>query len=169
MAPKSLEPPASFTAWLKLFAVYAAIYLEAHPSEAGSVLSYVIRILDLQTNYEGTIWRAYDERFRRLREKCPGSLPWHQIHWAIVMELNGHMQQTSSQTQMKAAGCPNGACHAFFYKGHCKKNACKRPHLCGICLKQGHSRDACWQGNEASADGQSKNSNSTSHKKDSQP
>jgi len=66
MAPQHQSPPQNVAEWLKLFNTFAAIYVEVHPQEAAALFTYSIRILELQASHRGTVWREYDERFRRI-------------------------------------------------------------------------------------------------------
>lgn len=155
MEQPQLEPPESFLEWLKLFNTYAAIYLEVHPLEAGPMLTYVVRIMELLNAHEGTVWRSYDERFRRLKEHCP-TMAWSQTNWQLVMEVtSGAAAKSPSVTKSSNKKQPfrgqstdnrrppNGSCYKFYYQGACSKSDCKYTHMCAVCKKTGHSKLEC--------------------------
>ena len=147
VAPPRHAAPSNVTEWQKLFLTYAAIYVEAHPTEAAALMTYAVRVVDLYASHRGFLWRAYDERFRRLRAVCT-TLPWNQLNWHLVMELTGAQCQSETSTsssQPSRAGtagtAPAGACRVHFYKGVCTRQ--KYTHICSICGKSGHSATTC--------------------------
>ena len=58
------RPPASILEWIRLFGVYASVYVERHPAESPSLFSYTVNVMDLHRRHGGVAWRLYDERFR---------------------------------------------------------------------------------------------------------
>ena len=152
LATPRTEPVEHIWAWVRLFFTYAAIYSERKPQDAPGLFTYAVRILDLQRRYRGTMWRAYDERFRSLKAYCP-QLPWHTINWDLANELIGEMAtpnlapaakpRADQPQQGNEAGPPRGACRDYFRSGTCDRPRCHYVHLCGKCKKPGHSKLQC--------------------------
>ena len=84
LTPSRGRPPTSICEWIRLFGVYASIYVECHPSESAALFTYMVNVMDLHRRHGGVAWRLYDERFRRIRAMAP-ELPWHLINWDVAM------------------------------------------------------------------------------------
>ena len=84
LTPSGARPPASILEWIRLFGVYASVYVERHPAESPSLFSYIVNVMDLHRRHGGVAWRLYDERFRRIRAMAP-ELPWHIVNWDVAM------------------------------------------------------------------------------------
>jgi hypothetical protein len=162
------NPPGNIHEWLRLFATYAAVYVQAFPEQAAAIMSYMIRILDMQRSYGGLIWRSYDEKFRKVKGKCQ-KLPWHVVNWQIALPCinmvpgtSGNKGQalnkrpfrdqpgTSAQGQAsgqtgKKSRIPRGYCFKYDKSGSCPTKDCKFNHLCSICGGKGHNRHKCPQ------------------------
>ena len=75
LRPTKSSPASNFYQWLTWFGTYASVYLEKFPEQASSVMTYMIRILELSRKHQGFLWRTYDENFRRMRSYV--DMPWH--------------------------------------------------------------------------------------------
>jgi hypothetical protein len=170
LTPAKSPPPATIYSWLRLFAAYAAVYLERYPAQGPAMFSYTVRIFDLHRQYGGVAWRNYDEKFRRVKAVCP-TLPWHTVNWDMAMSLvhpsanpGGQSQSTrptsngrhpfrgqsgQNQTGGQASryqtddnrGANRGVCFRFNGKG-CELTNCRFKHACSNCGRA-HSKQKC--------------------------
>ena len=150
LKPSKSTAPTNIYEWQRLFATYASVYLERNQSEASAMMTYIVRIFDLQRNYGGYVWRTYDERFRQLRASVP-SLPWHIVNWDICLEAihasnpllkptfsqssqQRHKQQQHQHQQQPFRGgsVPRGYCFKY-NKSACHERECRFHHKCGKC------------------------------------
>lgn len=167
LKPNKSAPPQNFNAWLQLFSTYAAVYLEKYPSEGPSIMTYIIRILDLSRKYQGYGWRSYDEKFRKIRVQV--SVPWHVVRTELLLEcfalstmysnqiqnkmpkkqpFRGEKQfRSGSQFQEGNYRSPRGVCFTYDKFGKCTNpyKPCKYEHKCTVCDKSGHHRSICRQ------------------------
>lgn len=145
--------------WLRLFGTYAALYTDRHPDQAPGMYTYMVRILDIQKQYGGQVWKVYDEKFRRLKASQP-SLPWCEIHWNTFMfvfqpaynqpfQPSHPTRQIPTQRQRNHLNSPRSqqtpnVCYDYNNKGSCAfQDACKYRHACSSCQKPGHPRIKC--------------------------
>ena len=140
--------------WLRLFSTYASVYLERHPAEAPSMLTYMVSIMDMHRNHGGFAWRLYDEKFRRIRAMTP-ALAWHITNWDLAMEALHSVapsgrQAESQQSPFRAMQSPrkpsSGVCYTFNRVGKCERANCPYAHVCSSCGRKGHARRACRTG-----------------------
>ena len=150
--------------WLRLFGTYSALYTERNPEAAPGMFTYMVRILDIQKQYGGQVWKVYDEKFRRLKASRP-TLPWCEIHWNTFMFAfqpanspnlpfqpfipTRNNQQSQNQRPRNNATSPRSAktpniCYDYNNKGSCTfQDACRYRHACITCHKAGHPRIRC--------------------------
>ena len=159
LTPVKAKPPGNIIEWLRLFATYMCVYLQTHASEAPSMLTYMVNILDMHRRHGGFAWRVYDERFRRVRALAP-SMPWHVTNWDLAMDAVQTVVVRQSDTlqqpfrfgqrpnQQPARG-PSAVCFAYNGTGKCGRTACHFAHVCANCGRKGHPRIACRIGKNA--------------------
>jgi hypothetical protein len=149
LTPSKAQPPGNFYEWLRLFSTYTAVYVEKFPAQAAALMTYQIRIMDMQRSYGGLVWRNYDEKFRRLRAKMPG-MSWQVINWQIALPCinvapgagsGAGKGQGPGQAKAGYDRTPRGHCFKFNGKG-CSAKPCKFKHICGSCGGT-HSRLKC--------------------------
>ena len=100
--------PASIFKWIRLFSVYASIYVECHPSESAALFTYMMNIMELHRRHGGVAWRLYDERFRRIRIMAP-ELPWHLINRDVAMgAIHNAPRQSPGGAASTSALSPRG-------------------------------------------------------------
>ena len=90
LTPVRANPPGNILDWLRLFATYTCVYLETHASEAPSMVSYMVKILDFHRRHGRFAWRVYDEAFRRQRAvattaTATATMPWHVTNWELAL------------------------------------------------------------------------------------
>ena len=143
----------NFFDWLRWFVKYAAIYCQKHSSDSPSLLSYILIILQLNTDH--SCWREYDEAFRRIREIS--QLPWHLKDAHVLSQANeafkNHNNSTNNSTRRSNPQTRNGNSkpsknkHCFDFQGlaGCKKAVCPYPHVCRICAGSNHGAHRCYK------------------------
>ena len=154
-------PPASYFQWLRLFGIYAAVYLQKFPNQAPSMVTYMVRILEINTKHAGYLWRSYDENFRRVRAHVTEEvLPWHRINWDLLLQnmSNGPLStpnprnqpfrrnpNQTNQTRFDTTNrTPRGICFVYDKQGKCDRPACRFEHKCTKCWRKGHPREKCY-------------------------
>ena len=167
LKPSKSSPPANFYQWLTWFSTYAAVYLEKFPEQASSMMTYMIRILELSRKHQGFLWRTYDENFRRMRSFV--DFPWHITNWEMIlqsMHSNFGMSNTfqksqpfrrnfnkqnaneqnyrSPRTSEQSYRTPRGFCFSFDKQGRCTN------HECSKCGMANHFRGNCNNNNLSS-------------------
>ena len=135
------EQPANIFQWFRLFATYASVRMQRFPTEGQALLTYAVRIMDMQRSYGGFVWRSYDERFRQLKAVMP-SLAWHKINWDICMEVINStnpllkampsQQKQANNQPFRSGSVPKGYCFRY-NKGFCSNMQCRYSHKCGKC------------------------------------
>ena len=152
LTPSRARPPASILEWIRLFSVYASVYVERHPAESSSLFSYIVNVMDLHRQHGGVAWRLYDERFRRIRAMAP-ELPWHMVNWDVAMgaihsgpagrqvvpQAPLPFRQGAARSSPRAAP---GVCFDYNYRGACTRTPCRFKHTCITC-GQGHPSRSC--------------------------
>ena len=148
LTPSRGRPPTSIfeTEWIRLFGVYASIYVECHPSESAALFTYMVNVMDLHRRHGGVVWRLYDERFRRIRAMAP-ELPRHLINWDVAMGAIHNApvdRQVAAQAPVpfRQGAIPGGVCFDFNYRGTCTRTPCRFKHICIMC-GQGHPSRTC--------------------------
>ena len=153
LTPSRGRPPTSICEWIRLFGVYASIYVECHPSESAALFTYMVNVMDIHRRHGGVAWRLYDERFRRIRAMAP-ELPWHLINWDVAMgaihsapvdrqaapQAPVPFRQGAPRSAMRST--PTGVCFDFNYRGTCSRTPCRFKHACITC-GQGHPSRTC--------------------------
>ena len=84
LTPVRANPPGNILDWLRLFLV------ETHASEAPSMVSYMVKILDFHRRHGRFAWRVYDEAFRHQRAvattaTATATMPWHVTNWELAL------------------------------------------------------------------------------------
>lgn len=147
------------TEWLRLFLVYASVYLQAFPSESAEVITYIANFLDL-ANEGGFLWREYDIKFRTVRAFGPSSLPLGRFNWELLSELRHQQFLTPESMQPACHPCPavsrsttslypRGACWAYLSTGSCSRTKCQYTHYCTNCSSIDHSFLECKEPNDS--------------------
>jgi hypothetical protein len=66
----------SLLQWIKAFHIFVAIYSEKHPTETGNLMAYGHKIQCIAEACGNTAAFAYDDNFRRWRQRNPSVCPW---------------------------------------------------------------------------------------------
>lgn len=166
--------------WLRLFGTFMAVYLEkpANQSQAPSMVTYMMAILDLHRTYGGMVWANYDKAFRQSRAHILKAFnvqwQWHTIKTELLLQaLNADKDSPlpSSTTASKKKqyqpfrdGQQPNVCFDFNKADGCTRKQCRFRHVCSHCEKKGHPVIRCFskQGAEArdrdtAGDGNSRN------------
>ena len=155
-------PIQSIFVWLRLFGMYAAIYLEAEKNrhEGPGMFAYMLNIMSLHRSQPPSIWLRYDERFRQLKAVPDtyntGPLQWDTTNLQILFEISGSIanpantQTTSHQNQPPHLNQPfrsfQNVC--FDYNDDkCTRSVCRYRHNCSFCGKPNHTRKKCYAAN----------------------
>ena len=146
LTPSRSRQPTSIFEWIRLFGVYASIYVECHPSESAALFTYMVNVMDLHRRHGGVAWRLYDERFRRIRAMAP-ELPWHLINWDVAMGAIHNApvdRQAAPQAPVpfRQGALIGGECFDLNYCGTCTRTPCRFKHACIAC-GQGHPSRTC--------------------------
>ena len=144
LAPPKLRQPYSFAEWLPLFSTYSSVLSEAHPSEAPALFTYMIRIQELSAE-SGTLWREYDDQFRRLKAQ-QASLPWQDISPRLLNTLRSKPVRPNGNHPFRQSSGGNQpqTCHSYNQKGACPNSKqCKYSHICSFCRIPGHPLFKC--------------------------
>ena len=128
--------------WTNAMLIYAAIYIEAHPSELNAVLTYINFVRNMARKTQTNAWRNYDETFRRVRESTP--IPWdkpliNQYFEAIISGFQTSPfrgQKGNNQTRVPLGYCFNS------HDSKCTRTDCRFKHTCPICSGR-HSYKTC--------------------------
>ena len=171
LAQNKIKEPASPTEWHTLFATFMAVYLQKHPTEGPSMITYMDKIMLLYRQYNGYVWRSYDRRFRAAKAACP-KLPWHMIRTSWVQDFardeerakqtsqyrrnqpfrgppsqyrgnNLSYRPGSAQPRPPQHNGPKPICGQYNSAGGCHFTNCKFRHACKNCQKPGHPVQAC--------------------------
>lgn len=62
--------------WMEAFHIFVAIYAEKHPPEISNLMAYAQIVKRISDACGDAAALTYDDKFRRWREKDPGSCPW---------------------------------------------------------------------------------------------
>ena len=151
------KPIVNIFQWLRLFATYASVYLEAdqHKTLGPSMFSYMVNILDMHKHDGGSAWVYYDQRFRELKARVDVTrrtpVPWHIIQNHLVSEAQRMDRSAPKEpTATKKATPSNSAdgtrfCYDYNNKGmECSRSPCRYRHDCQICGKKGHPKFKCF-------------------------
>lgn len=139
LTPARNKAPQTIYDWQRLYHTYAAVFLQRHPTQGPAIFTYLTRILDLHRQHGGTVWRLYDEQFRRLRAHLP-TLPWHVLNWQVLNDAMVNQPQSSSNFQEPK----DRVCFAFNRKGFCKlEEKCQYKHICSLCKSPSHPKSRC--------------------------
>ena len=87
LRPTKPTPAANIYQWLTWFGTYASVYLEKFPDQAPSLMTYMIRILELSCKHHGFLWRTYDENFRHMRSYVD-DMPHYKL--GVDLAVNAH-------------------------------------------------------------------------------
>ena len=105
------RPPGNILEWLRRFATYAAVYLERQATEAPSVLTYMVSIVDMHRRHGAFAWCVYDEKFRRVRVRwcrlCHGTRQIGSWQWMLSTARPAH---PSAATLTSSSSNPFGTC-----------------------------------------------------------
>ena len=158
LSTNKAKPVTNIFQWLRLFAIYASIYMEAeqHKTLGPSMFSYMVNILDMQKHDGGMVWCLYDQRFRELKARADATrrtpVPWHIIQNQLVTEaqrmdraLTKDNQSTKKTTTSTAS---EGAkfCYDYNNKGmECSRSPCRYRHECQSCGKKGNPKFKCFE------------------------
>ena len=154
LTPVRARPPGNVMEWLRLFSTYASVYLEKHPAEAPSLLTYMVSIMDMHRNHGGFAWRLYDEKFRRIRALTP-ALAWHITNWDLAMEAlhtvapssrQAESQPSPFRTMQSPRTSSSRVCYTYNRVGKCERTTCPYAHVCANCGRKGHARRTCRSG-----------------------
>ena len=153
LTPVRARPPGNVMEWLRLFSTYASVYLEKHPAEAPSLLTYMVSIIYMHRNHGGFAWRLYDEKFRCIRALTP-ALAWHITNWDLAVEALHTVAPPPSSRQAESQPSPfhtmqsprkssSGVCYTYNRVGKCERTTCPYAHVCANCGRKGHARRTC--------------------------
>ena len=131
----SSKPISSYSQWVSVFSIYAAVMTERFPNLAPSLFKHISDIVDMDRRFGGMAWRSYDESF--CREKKAHQLEFGHIHWDLCfrcLELPtqaGHPPFLNPNTRSPIIlGVPSrtgryttGQCFTFVKSGSCGKPA----------------------------------------------
>lgn len=131
-----LPPPDSFLSWVRLFATYASVRAQHHPSEAAGMFTYIVRVMDLHNQEPSSYkWREYDRRFREMRDDA-GPLPWEKLETDILYMIPSTPQRSGQPFRAQV-------CYNYNNKRCSLGSRCKREHSCLHCKRKGHGRFEC--------------------------
>ncbi len=143
--PKKIE---NIFDWINQFGMYAAVLLGAHPTLAPSMITYIVRIVQLHKRYGGNAWREYDIKFRQLKAAMPDStcLPWHKVETALLLDTvglatpapapapnSGRNLPFRSQLARQSGSRAVGVCFNFNASRGCSRARCIFQHACSKC------------------------------------
>ncbi len=151
LTPAKSKPVSNINEWVKLFNIYASVYVIRFPEAASQMFTYVNRVYSLYKRQPQTfVWRFYDEIFRRIKTMFP-PLTWHILHHPLVQEaeeVNASFQnrnvarRNNNTTSSNNSNSPNaalpqrlnndGTCHRY-NRGSCNFKNCKYQHQCCNC------------------------------------
>jgi hypothetical protein len=141
--------------WMHHFGMYAAILLGAQPTLGPSIVTYMVRIAELQKKYGGMAWRDYDIKFRQLKGVVTdnGSLPWHKVETSLLLDTvgiaspapapkSGGNQPFRAQLARRSGARPVFKCYDFNSTRGCSRSTCRFRHSCTGCGGS-HAQSAC--------------------------
>ena len=156
LTPSRPRQPATFTEWLKLFAIYASVYSEKYPAASPQLFTYILRILSMSSRKPVSYaWRAYDERFRQVKAYNP-SAAWHLVNetlWRDAEEASHNFRDSHTSNpsntghgpkfnRFNRRNTPKQATGRKTYcrdynqaDKHCTREQCKFSHSCSKCDK----------------------------------
>ena len=158
VTPGKVTPVTTMAHWLRAFSTYTSVYVERYPAEAPAMLTYMMRIMEMQKRHGGMAWRTYDENFRRIHALMP-SLPWQTTNWDLAMDaVHGDATKTaqsSSQLPFRQHRQYTGParpslCFIWNNSGRCNNKQCSYKHACSVCGKSGHGKITCYSANKTS-------------------
>jgi hypothetical protein len=150
--------------WMRLFGTYASVLVGAKPAMGQALITYMIRVMDMQRQYPGTdAYLKYDVRFRQLfakKEHAP-HLCWEKVDTSILLDcLAGPSPLALDSTRPQSAGKPfrggasgsRGTCFDFNKTGGCNRQDCRFVHKCQHWAVFGHGKASCFKLKGRSAD-----------------
>jgi len=60
------KPVTHIDQWSEAFAIFSAIFCQQFPEQSGDIIKYSRYIVALHKRHHGSVWRVYDEEFRKL-------------------------------------------------------------------------------------------------------
>ena len=127
----------SIEQWTNAFLLFSAVYITAHPSQAGDLIKYMHNIRSGAERTPGLGFKLYDEQFRLKRVMDP-SMSFGKIDnelWLMYM-ANATSQSTNFHAMQYVNTHHNQKCFDFNYKGICPRYQCKYSHTCIQCGMQ---------------------------------
>jgi hypothetical protein len=147
------QPVSSIFEWLRLFGTYAAVFLAARPTLAPSMMTYMVRIVDLNKKYGGWVWREYDIRFRQMKAVVAREedLPWHKTEVTALLDCvhafaSAGPAPRSAQQPFRAqqqGRSKTNVCYDYNNQDGCQREHCRYRHACSTCRKEGHTSKNC--------------------------
>lgn len=134
--------------WVTGFEIYAAIMVERYPALAAQLISYMSMIHGAASEFPGTAWLQYDNKFRQMKAVHPG-VAWDQreinIWHAVFYSTAPANKINPSFRGDRGSGDKKQACWQF-NKNECSRGtACRFKHLCSFCGMQGHPESKCYK------------------------
>ena len=135
----------SIELWTSAMLTYAAVYLQAHSTEAPALLKYIDFIRVMASHSPNGGWRTYDESFRRA--KAATAIPWDKPLINLYVGAMFSAQRSQSFPSPKPFRgqqrpfIPKGYCYRFNL-GKCEDRNCKYKHQCSKC-QSFHPASAC--------------------------
>lgn len=129
-----------------------AIYAEKHPQEISNLMAYAQIVQRISDAYGDAAALTYDDKFRRWREKDPGSCPWQLKNVELYHEtvFSGLDYKLKNKKQPFRAPQKHRYCYSFNDHGTCPKGrACPHPHIFQHCQGK-HSKRNCTRHRQAS-------------------
>ena len=110
LTPSRGRPPTSIfeTEWIRLFGVYASIYVECHPSESAALFTYMVNVMD-QHPCHGTRAAVTSDQLGRGDGRYSQAAPQAPVPF----------RQGAPRSAMRAT--PGGVCFDFNYRGTCTR------------------------------------------------
>ena len=142
-------PITSIRLWYDAFHVFVGIYCKKHPDDITDLMSYSLIISHLAKECGDNAALAYDDQFRRWREKDIPGCPWAKkngelYHEAIVSAVNTKLKPSGSFRPQQKNAQRKYYCYSYNNNdGKCVRGkTCKMPHLCQFCFGP-HPRNKC--------------------------
>lgn len=130
MMPKTSNKLMNINAWISAFTIYMDIYVQAHPDEFSTLLTYMNNIRDLERGYGQAAFNFYDRSFRAHLQSQ--QLSWGSIQselWVRATTLPLRAEESSAGTMTKRY------CYDFNKAKGCSKRLCHYAHICSNCRK----------------------------------
>ena len=141
--------------WLEAWTVFAAVYVNAHPSRAAELLAYQHQVLKAHKKFTFAAVAEYDRAFRHSLAN-DATLRWnvtpHTLYTTVFDARAVRPFRSGAAVASGTAPLPTGTTPVstdfcrLFNRGICRRVSCSYTHRCSTCNSDSHGARTCRSG-----------------------